>query len=36
MYEHGMLKPTEAILRRRGRGRIIEGMNQNVIHCLHI
>jgi hypothetical protein len=28
MYEYGTLKSVEVILRRRGRGRIMEGMNQ--------
>jgi hypothetical protein len=36
MHEYGTLKPVEAILRSRGRGRKMEEMNQTMVHCLHI
>jgi hypothetical protein len=37
MYEYGALRSIEAILRRRkGRGRITEGMNQTGVYCMHI
>jgi hypothetical protein len=36
MYKYGTLKPVEVILRRGGgRGRIMEGMNQIKIVCMH-
>jgi hypothetical protein len=37
IYENGTLKLVEVILRRRGgRRRIMEGINQTRVHCVHI
>jgi hypothetical protein len=37
IYEYGTLKPVQVIVRGAGRrGRIMEGMNQTGVHCMHV